>query len=458
MKTRQRASTGGVLERPRKDGVIVFYLRFRADVERDGRIVRERFTPRLGSEDEGWARERAEQELADTLTLVRKGLWSPPERSGPPVVVARDQPTFHEFASEWFARREAEGLAKRSLVDLRGSLSNHLLPFFRDHRLSDITVREVERYKQTKLAQRAEIEARRAEAGRRGERCRERPLSNGSINHTLRHLAQVLEAAVDEELIEKNVAAGRKRRLKAEKPSRPWVEPEQVSSLLDASVDEDGRARVGRVLLGLLVGTGLRIGEALALVWADLDLGKGTLRVRESKTGAGVRTVDLPVALHEELVLWQLDAEHTNPADPVIHTARGRSQSPSSLRRDVLAPAVATANERLESLGIATVPANLGFHGFRRTYATLACLNGEDLGYVADQLGHEDPAFTLKVYRQATRTRADRLPRPHRVEYDRALEWARIGGAYRELAGTRDEIGSMASSPEKTKTPDLRGL
>jgi len=175
--------------------------------------------------------------------------------------------------------------------------------------------------------------------------------------------------------------------------------------------------------------------------------------VRESKTDAGVRTVDLPVALHEELVLWQLDAEHTAPTDPVIHTGRGRRQNPSNLRRDVLAPAVAKANDRLTKLGIAPIPGNLGFHGFRRTYATLACLNREDLGYVADQLGHEDPSFTLRVYRQATRTRADRLPQAHRAEYDRALEWARIGGAYRALPGTREAEAARELQIEATKSP-----
>jgi integrase len=78
---------------------------------------------------------------------------------------------------------------------------------------------------------------------------------------------------------------------------------------------------------------------------------------------------------------------------------------------------------------------------------------GEDLGYVADQLGHEDPTFTLKVYRQATRTRPDRLPQAHRADYDRALEWARIGGAYRALPGTRHAESVVIASAEATKNP-----
>jgi integrase len=38
------------------------------------------------------------------------------------------------------------------------------------------------------------------------------------------------------------------------------------------------------VLLALLAGSGLRIGEALALRWRDVDLGTGTLYVRDAKT------------------------------------------------------------------------------------------------------------------------------------------------------------------------------
>ena len=119
----------------------------------------------------------------------------------------------------------------------------------------------------------------------------------------------------------------------------------------------------------------------------------------------------------------------------------------------MLAPAVAKANERLAKLGIAPNPTNLGFHGFRRSYATCACLNGEDLGYTADQLGHEDPSFTLRVYRQATRTRPDRLPQTHRREYDRALEWTRIGGAYRALPGTADAATVHELRMEASKNP-----
>jgi hypothetical protein len=92
----------------------------------------------------------------------------------------------------------------------------------------------------------------------------------------------------------------------------------------------------------------------------------------------------------------------------------------------VLRSAVEAASVELERDGIATIPTSLGFHGLRRTYASLGCACGEDIAYASSQLGHEDPRFTLKVYAQATKRRK-RLSGLHLRAYDRALdghEWA----------------------------------
>ena len=60
------------------------------------------------------------------------------------------EPTFHEFASAWFAQRRNE--LKMSTADaIRWRLSYVLLPFFQHHRLSEITVAEVDRYRDAKV-------------------------------------------------------------------------------------------------------------------------------------------------------------------------------------------------------------------------------------------------------------------------------------------------------------------
>jgi hypothetical protein len=43
-----------------------------------------------------------------------------------------------------------------------------------------------------------------------------------------------------------------------------------------------------------------------------------------------------------------------------------------------------------------------------------------------EQLGHEDPAFTFRVYQRAVKRR-DKLSGTLLEEFDRGLEWAEIG-------------------------------
>jgi integrase len=217
----------------------------------------------------------------------------------------------------------------------------------------------------------------------------------------------VLETAVEYGLLTQNPAAGKRRRLKSERPSRPWVEPEALPSLLNAA------SGVGRVLLGVLAGAGLRIGDALALRWQNVDLATGTLHVVDAKTAAGIRSVDLTPALREELTLLRAESTLTEPDDYVLPTSTGHKHSPSNLGRDVLGPAVETANTALAKNGIAQIDKRLGFHGLRRTYASLRCASGDDVAYTSAQIGHTDPRFTPRCYTQATRRR-ERLAGPHR--------------------------------------------
>lgn len=129
-------ATGQVLELDRKGGR-TFALRFRAYGKR--RYLR------LGTADEGWTRRKAEDELANVLADVRRGIWRPHERqkAGEPV----PEPTFHEFASEWLEGLRHEGLSENTLQDYTWQLCNHMLPFFAKHRLSEITIAEVDRYR-----------------------------------------------------------------------------------------------------------------------------------------------------------------------------------------------------------------------------------------------------------------------------------------------------------------------
>jgi integrase len=172
-------------------------------------------------------------------------------------------------------------------------------------------------------------------------------------------------------------------------------------------------------------------------------MGAGTLSVVNSKTDAGVRTVDLTAALREELRAWWLETTHDRPDDFVLPSSTGRRANPSNLRRDVLRPTIEAANIELAKDGIAPIGA-ITFHSLRRTYASLRCACGDDVAYTSAQIGHTDPRFTLRVYTQATKRR-ERLSGPHLRAFDRAIEWARMG--------TNEELERVPATEEATENP-----
>jgi integrase len=259
-----RPATGNVIVRDTQAGP-KFALRFTA-------YGRRRYVT-LGTAEDGWTRERAEAELRHVIADVERGIWRPPEQvpADPPAEV----PTFHEFASEWFEANKA-GWAERTVDDYTWALSLHLLPFFQRHLLTEITVEEVDRYRAAKL--------------------REGKLAPAQINKTLKRLSQILEVAEEYEYIGRNPARSKRRRVKAPKVRRSWVEPEQALALVE------GGSRYMRPVIATLIGAGLRVGELVALEWSDINLATGTLRVGKAKTDAGsYREVDLPAGLVDEL-------------------------------------------------------------------------------------------------------------------------------------------------------------
>jgi len=216
-----RPATGQVIvdERRRSSS---FGLRFRAYGQRE--------YVTLGTAAEGWTRAKAQTELQNILADVRRGIWRPPVVEV--VQAPREVPTFHVFASEWFERQKVEGgrrgkgLAPKGREDLQWRLSNHLLPAFAFRRLDQITVEDIDRYRLGKV--------------------REGKLGVTSINKTLTTLAAILEAAVEYELIDRNPARGRRRRLPAVARRRSWLDcADHISALTARFCRQARRGGVG---------------------------------------------------------------------------------------------------------------------------------------------------------------------------------------------------------------------
>src|SRR5579875_1764271 len=372
-----RKATGSIVEHVGTDGRVYRSLRFTAYGKR-------RRVP-LGPVDQ----DTAERKLRIALDQVAEGTWTPPAPvEAPPEPEA--MPTFHEFAEQWWLRNERQ-LRPRTQTDYRWRLQNHLLPYFSTMPLDQITFDTVERYIAAKLAE-------------------DEPLSARSINMTLTLMAAILEGAVERELIARNPAKGKSRRVREHEPKRSYLDTaQQITALLDAAGQKDRESRDDRrhverrAMIATLAFAGLRVGELTALRWRDVDLATGWLHVSDSKTDAGRRRVKIRGALRDELLGVRARATDTAPDALVFPTANGRQFLTNNVRKRVIAPAAELASAQLVERGYAPLPEGLTPHSLRRTFASVLYAIGEDPGVVMDEMGHTDPALALRVYRQSMR-------------------------------------------------------
>lgn len=363
-----RAATGEVQSYEWSDGrTVTWRLRVRAYGHRH-RVT-------LGTNHEGWSRERALVELDRIVAQIERGTWQPPSMVVRESGCAGDE-TLHVTASRWWQRREGE-LRPKTVVDYRWRL-DYLLGYLAGEPTASIDARKVDDFRQKLVG---------------------RGLGARSVNMVLDLLAQVLDDAVEYGLVDTNAARGKRRRMRVPRPRRTFLEPDQVIALLDSAgaweASLPAHRRCGRrAMLACLTLAGLRVSELVAADRDDLDLAGGRLRVRDSKTEAGVRQVELTGFLLDELLTYVADRQ---PAGPLFQTSRGRRQDADNIRKRLLAPAVERANlvrGDLPSLPPVTP------HSLRRTFASLALAAGRDPRWVMAQMGHTDARLTLSIYAQ----------------------------------------------------------
>jgi Phage integrase, N-terminal SAM-like domain len=133
---RKQPGTGCVNARPSKKQGTVYAIRWRIN---NGPARNETIGP---------DRAEAEQALALRLAEVNRGAYR-----------ERRKATFHEFASEWFTGHRAR-LRPSASDRVRNDLEMHLVPFFGEYYLDQISADLVEAYVAEKLTERRRGDAR----------------------------------------------------------------------------------------------------------------------------------------------------------------------------------------------------------------------------------------------------------------------------------------------------------
>lgn len=247
----------------------------------------------------------------------------------------------------------------------------------------------------------------------------QRPAQAASVKQVL---SQIMALAVRHDALEYNPvkSVGRLRTVKKEIRALGEEDLARVRAGLAAwrtGVDEHGRQPLGprpdgRVpdVIDLLLATGARINEVLALRWSDIDLesspatvtiagtlvslkGIGIVRQDSPKTESSRRTLTIP-SFAVEMLTRRREQLGTNDLDAVFVTRNGTWVSAHNIRR-------AWRDIRSQA-GLEWVV----LHTFRKTVATMI---EREFGATraAGQLGHSNEAITTGFYVEKNKVTAD---------------------------------------------------
>ena len=267
--------------------------------------------------------------------------------------------------------------------------------------------------------------------------------SEDTLYKTHVKLRQILKQAYQDELIKSNPAdlVEFKRPAPAERKSLSLEEAQRLNDLIRSELTEQEDPRL--VGLALILGTGIRRGEALGLHWRNVDIENSSVRIAEQyasdrklrapKSSESIRKLKIDANLLETLASWknaqaQLLGITSEEQDdlPVISDTNGGLLDPDNYSRwfksfcvkhnfgmwvdDKGNEIVERCNARgfpVDANGVPYSRSNkrpkrhykgLKLHELRHTQATLLIANNADWKTVQHRLGHAQASTTMNIY------------------------------------------------------------
>ena len=296
--------------------------------------------------------------------------------------------TFREYILDWLYNVKANELKPSSFDRKEQTVKYQVIPHIGDKDMYDLTADDVQKM----------INALKKE------------YSYSTIKKAYECVNACLKYAVKKRILPYNVAESViiPKNLEREKSDIQCFTDDEVEKIEKEAVRcyKNGKRiyRMGEIAI-LIVNTGLRIGEALALEWSDINFKKKTLKVRKNmvyvksrsdsgkayqyikqtstKTKHGSRIVPLNSAAIRALI----SLKGINGKTPyVLATSKGKRVTPRNIDR-MFRSILRCCNIK-----------ETGIHTLRHTFASRLFAKGVDVKIVSELLGHADVGITYDTY------------------------------------------------------------
>jgi integrase len=255
---------------------------------------------------------------------------------------------------------------KRSWQKDEGLYRNHLAEIFGDKRLNEIRRQEV-------LQFHADLLGKVGMTNNIGK-----TLTHASADHVVKLLRQMLNKAVEWEVITTNPIA-RIKLFNADNRKENYLSPAELTRLLTV-LQEDENRTVCNVALFLL-STGARLNEALAATWADIDTETRVWRIAAANSKSKrVRSVPLNDSALDVLTILGAEAMGKKPKPLFVSGRTGMK--------------LTHIHKVWDRLRVKAEMPGLRLHDLRHQYASFLVNSGRTLYEVQKILGHSSHSVT----------------------------------------------------------------